>query len=208
MATTWAALSARNILYLKLEFSREIFRLRETANHRIIHLHNLEVWFLSLTYYCTPGFYCSPILVKGVHLALLRYNTIKSPFPVYFFWSQWGTQQYSPGGKLKARPYTCFRCVNLLQYHWFQWHNMWLHLEKAIFGGANPSPHIAGNRESVLRKYSCAFPLFYTLLQPSATDHCLRQGTRLDGSSVCRPKVILMFFCRAKISRSTPSLLI
>lgn len=71
---------------------------------------------------------------------------------------------------------------------------MWLHLEKAVVGGTSPSPHIAGNMENVLRKCSCVFALFHTLLQLSAADRCPRQGTRLDGFSVCSPKVIRMVF--------------
>lgn len=166
------------------------------------------MWFLSLTYYCTPGFYYIPIPVKGVHLALLRYNAIKSPLPVYSFWRQYRIQWHCLNGKLKARPYIYFSSVNLLEQHWFRWRYVWLHLEMCILGSASPSPQIAGNREGDLRKYSCAFALFYALLQISTTEHCPRQGTRPDGASACPHKVLCMSFCKAKIPGSTPNVLI
>lgn len=147
----------------------------------MIHLHNLDVWFLSLTDYYTPGFYCSLTPVKGAHLVLLRDNAIKSLFPVYFFWSQWRTQRHPPGGKLKARPYICFSSVNLLQYHWLQWHNVFTSRESYIWWCKPFSIYSWKPGKFVLRKYSCEFALFYTLLQLSVSEHCLRQGTRLMG---------------------------
>lgn len=174
----------------------------------MIHLHNLDVWFLSLTDYYTPGFYCSLTPVKGAHLVLLRDNAIKSLFPVYFFWSQWWTQWHPPGGKLKARPYICFSSVNLLQYHWFQWHNMWLHLEKAIFDGTSPSPSIAGNQENLFWENTVVhlpfFILFYNYLWVS-----IAWDKALDWWVLC----LLCWghsyvLCRTNISRSAPSLLI
>lgn len=161
------------------------------------------MWFLSLTYECTPGFYYSLIPVKGVHLALLRYNAIKSPFAVYFFQSQWGTQWHSPGGKLKAGAYTCFSGVNLVQYHWFQWHNMWLQPEKAVFGGASPSPAETG--KVFWENRAVHLPFF---ISSAAICYCPREVTRIDGSSVCPPKIILMLFCKVKISVTAPNLLI